>query len=214
MGRLNISGNQAFVVAVVACVFAASGVGVAASTDSSPHAAAAKSTQGPRGKTGKTGKPGKTGAPGANGAAGPTGPAGPAGAPGPAGPAGSVGAVTSVAGPTTTLLGYAAGAGSVGISDARCPAGQTAISGGNSYIPSVGTTPLAVTFAVSRRDADGGGWSVIAINQDSAAANFHALAYCAGVPSAGTASRTVRRQQADVAAQNRADVAALRAALR
>jgi hypothetical protein len=72
--------------------------------------------------------------------------------------------------------------------DARCPSGQSAISGGFSF-PETGNGVGDLTTYYSSRDADGGGWSMGFVNHDGTANTVFVIAYCAAAPAIGTVSR-------------------------
>lgn len=182
LARVNswkISANQAFGVAVVALVFAATGVSVAANDDGGTRkATASKAKQGPRGKTGKTGK---AGAAGPQGSQGPQGPAGANGANGAAGPAGAVSGTSRVDGPIVTNCAYGGPSSCVVNSSlATCPAGTVVTGGGYD----VGVGVIAVT---SRQF--GNAWGVISWNDGGSARTTQAFATCAS--GTGAAARTV-----------------------
>lgn len=129
---------------------------------------------------------------GQDGADGPAGPTGAPGPQGPAGPQGNVGAVTAVDG-TLAFMGPAGSGGDVATSDARCPTGQTAISGGANFPTGTSNTaPDDITYGVNARDSDGAGWNIIAINQAGHQAEFYAIAYCASVPANGAPGRAAQ----------------------
>lgn len=186
-----------------------------------------------KGKVGPAGPPGPqgpTGTAGANGAQGPSGPQGPAGekgstgAAGAQGPAGSPGApgaqgpkgvfdasdVAQAQGPNVVMdcSGCDNNGGDVAGSDARCPGGARAISGG---LDGSNNPPLlAATNAYSQPDQDGRGWSVIMVNDDGGNnASFSAQVVC-GVPQASLAHAHIVMASTKARAQLAARVAHIR----
>jgi hypothetical protein len=116
-----------------------------------------------------------------HGAKGPRGYTGTKGATGPVGPQGGFSAITVADATSLTYLPPAQDPTRLNIlaqarSDARCPIGTTAISGGWST-GSYGDDPVTVVENV--RDNDGQGWHVTLGHHTSEQVFFAAYAYCA-----------------------------------
>jgi hypothetical protein len=115
---------------------------------------------------------------------GPQGPAGPAGSAGPQGPQGPPGptnlaTLQTANGPTSYVAPL-----DVGSSEAVCPTGTKAVSGGGAVISGAGDG-----MAVSQATSDRHSWFVIAVNNSSSTTEtIQAVAYCATTGSAVAAS--------------------------
>jgi hypothetical protein len=110
--------------------------------------------RGRRGPRGPRGFPGAKGAPGV---------------PGAQGPKGSFGNITYVLGPPTTMCAASGGECSVASATATCPAGTTAIAGGE-----IGTGIPFISAATSSTS-----WSVTEFNEFESSQQFRATAVCA-----------------------------------
>jgi len=137
---------------------------------------------------GKTGPAGPSGSPGPAGPAGLQGPGGPQGPQGPGGGAGALSPLTTVVGPTVegTLEGEFYGE----FSEARCPAGQKAVSGGSDAILAVAVQSYKL----------GNTWSVIGISHSPQNNEVKAFAYCAAEGQAASAATVRAVSRAAVAA--------------
>lgn len=165
----------------------------------------AQGAPGASGKTGPSGPPGSSGSPGTGGSAGATGPAGPAGPAGPTGPAGVKGQAGSggTLSPLTEVEGPEAEGEEdeglyVAVSEAKCGAGESAVSGGSleAFGEVVGSRKIADT------------WTVVALSEGP---NFvRAYADCAregeGVSAAVTSPAVIAAKVAHMKAQLAAEL--------
>jgi hypothetical protein len=127
------------------------------------------------------GKAGATGPAGPAGTAGPGGPAGPQGPQGPQGPGGgaaALSALTTVVGPKVEGT-YNPSTETYGeFSEARCPAGQKAVSGGHDEILAEAVQSYKI----------GNTWSVIGVSVKTHNNIVQAFAYCAAEGQAASAA--------------------------
>jgi hypothetical protein len=125
---------------------------------------------------------------GHEGKPGPAGTAGPAGTPGPQGPAGpsNLSGLIEVEGPKNAVP-----AEHVGSSVATCPAGDHAVSGGDSLIVA------RDGGSASQRSEDHQSWFVVVGNSSPVQGTVQAFAYCAGAGDAVAArTNTVAHERA------------------
>lgn len=112
---------------------------------------------------------GRRGPRGPRGFRGPRGPVGPTGA---TGPKGTFGSVSTVAGPSTFLCSFEAGACAVASTRVECPPG-TILTGG-------GYTGAGIVTTVTWSAPVGNAWAIIAVNLDEVpVSNLKAVAECA-----------------------------------
>ena len=189
--------SPALLIALIALVFATTGISVAATTGgpapearvgSSDTAAAAKSKRGPRGPRGYRGYEGQ---PGADGPSGPQGPAGPAGA---------TGIASIVTGQGSVSLCGGTSSCSIDAATATCPTGSKPISGGVSSGALNGTFADAMTI--------NNGWVGAADNYgNGSSTTLTVIVYCStGVGSITFPDGTVRSRSGaqDLVRQRRA----------
>jgi hypothetical protein len=150
---------------------------------------------------------GKAGATGPAGSQGPQGPGGPQGAGGPQGPQGPSGGAGALS-PLTTVVGPKVEGKLEGefygeFSEARCPPGQKAVSGGHD----------AILAAAVQSYKIGNTWSVIGVSRAPQNNIVQAFAYCANEGQAASAASVRPVSRAAVAANARKVEAELAAQL-